>query len=77
MTLISVSLARVIVTFLGAGGSVHGQDRTDIKTVHDIDTGKLIEGSDILLEQWDLPNSSVKSVTLHLVPFPAEFSAKI
>ena len=48
-----------------------------MKTALDIEIGMLKEGSDILLEQWDLPNSLVKSVTLHSVPLPAEFSAKI
>jgi len=30
-----------------------------------------------LAEEDDLPSSLVKSVTLHTVPLPAEFSAKI
>ena len=76
MTLITVSLTRVTATPLGAGGSGGRVGETSEQhTV--IKTGKLKEGSDILLERRNLPNSSVKSVTIHSVPLPAEFSAKI
>jgi len=75
-TLITVSLTRVTATPLGAGGSVGRVGETS-EQAHGDENWKLKEGSDILLERQDLPNSSVKSVTLHSVPLPAEFSAKI